>query len=75
MKEALENIHQPTGKEERELADSILEVSTSVNRSIVKEMIGDDGMCNILLELMAPHIELIVKEKAEIELKRAWSRD
>lgn len=70
MQEVLENIQQLSGKEERELADSVLEVSTSVNRHIVEEMIGDDSMCNTLMEIMAPHIELIVKEKEEEGLKK-----
>ena len=48
-----------------ELADSVLEVSIRANRQVVGELRGEDGMCEALLEIMAPEINQIVLEKTQ----------
>lgn len=45
-----------TEKADRELADSVLEVSISANRKIVEELIGDESMYEALMEIMEPKI-------------------
>lgn len=56
MKELLERIDSLTQKQDRELADSVLEVSIRANRRIVEELRGDGNMCQALLEIMEPEI-------------------
>ncbi|MCM1046582.1 MAG: hypothetical protein NC417_13845 [Candidatus Gastranaerophilales bacterium] len=56
FREMLNIRKQMTGKEDRELADSVLEVSISANREIVDEMIGDENMYEVLMEIMEPKI-------------------
>lgn len=55
-----------TEKADRELADSVLEVSISANRKIVEELIGDESMYEALMEIMEPKI----KQKIAEERKR-----
>ncbi len=54
-----------TEKADRELADSVLEVSISANRKIVDELIGDESMYEALMEIMEPQIQL--REKAVLK--------
>lgn len=61
MKELLERVHGLTGKLDKELADSVLEVSIRANQQIVGELRGDDSMCQVLLEIMEPEINEIRK--------------
>lgn len=66
IKELLKQISHITQKQDREFADSVLEVSISSNEQIVEEMIGDDSMSEALLEIMKPLIEpIIVKRENE----------
>ena len=46
-----------TEKADRELADSVLEVSITANRKIVEELIGDESMYEALMEIMEPRIK------------------
>lgn len=46
-------------KFDRELADSVLEVSVNANKPLVKSLKGDDNMCQALLEIMEPEINII----------------
>ncbi len=62
MLELLERISRITQKFDRELADSVLEVSIRANRQIVDELKGGDGMCKALLEIMEPEIDKIIGE-------------
>ncbi|MBO5303675.1 MAG: hypothetical protein J6A92_06455 [Lachnospiraceae bacterium] len=62
MQELVENIRKLTEKEDKELADSVLQVSIEANRQIVDEMMGDDHMCEALMEIMEPIVEK--REKA-----------
>ncbi len=64
MRRLLEQIQQLGKKQEKEFADSILEVSVKANKKILNEIRGDDQMCQALLELMEPEINEI-KRKAE----------
>ena len=52
-------------KGDRELADSVLEVSFSANKEIVDELIGDENMYEVLMEIMEPQIKL--REKAGLK--------
>lgn len=64
IKELLEKIESMKQKFDRELADSVLEVSIRANRHVVNELRGDDSVCQALLEIMEPEISKI---KAEIK--------
>ena len=59
--ELLENINQLSGKTDRELADSVLQVSVEANKQVVEELIGDGSMCEALMEIMEP--QLLQREK------------
>lgn len=65
MRKLLERIHGLTQKFDRELADSVLEVSIRANMEIVEELRGDDSMCQALLEIMEPEINEIRKKEEE----------
>ena len=54
-------------RNERELADSVLEVSVRVDRHAADELRGGEGVCNALLELMEPEINKIVGEATKAE--------
>ena len=51
-----------TGKAVREFADSVLEVSIGANKQVIEELLGDERMCQALMEIMEPHLQL--REKA-----------
>ncbi len=68
MKELLEKTESIKQKFDRELADSVLEVSIRANQCIVDELGGDDSMCQALLEIMEPEINKI-KEDAVAAVK------
>ena len=51
-----------TGKDERGMADSVLKVSVNANKQIIKQLMGDEAMCNGLMEMMEPKMEEIRKE-------------
>ena len=53
----MENIRKLTEKEDKELADSVLQVSIEANRPLVDELMGDDGMCEALIEIMKPQLQ------------------
>ena len=54
-----------TEKQDRELDDSVLEVSIGANSKIVEELLGDESMCETLMEIMEPQIQL--REKAALK--------
>lgn len=64
--EMLDQRKQMTEKEDRELADSVLEVSISANKEIVDELIGDESMYEALMEIMEPKLR-IREEKVRIK--------
>lgn len=47
-----------TEKQDRELADSVLEVSFGANKKIVDELIGDENMYEVLMEIMEPKLRV-----------------
>ena len=63
-----------TEKADRELADSVLEVSISANRNIVEELIGDESMYVALMEIMEPKLR-IRDEKVRIKEAVSALRD
>lgn len=70
MKELLERFHGLTQKFDKELADSVLEVSIRANTQIVGELRGDDSMCQALLEIMEPEINEIVGAGTKDEARK-----
>ena len=62
MKELLEKIETIKLTFDRELADSVLEVSIRANRHVVDELRGDGSMCQALLEIMEPEINKIKED-------------
>mgnify|MGYP006865375096 FL=1 len=58
---------------DRELADSVLQVSVSANKQVVEELRGDENMCQALLEIMEPEINKI-KENVKVEVTREVTR-
>ena len=65
IQKMMEARNHMTEKADRELADSVLEVSISANRKIVEELIGDESMYEALMEIMEPKIQL--REKAVLK--------
>lgn len=74
MKELLEHVNALTQKQERELADSVLEVSVRANRRVADELRGGDSVCNALLELMEPEINKIVGEATKAAVEEAVTK-
>ena len=66
MRNLLKTIEKLDLRFDRELADSVLQVSISANKQIVEELRGDENMCQALLEIMEPEINKI-KETVEAE--------
>lgn len=62
MRDLLQRINGLSRKYDRELADSVLEVSIRANKQVIEEMRGDESMCEALLEIMRPEVEIIAKE-------------
>ena len=62
MKELLEKIEAIKLTFDRDLADSVLEVSIRANRHVVDELRGDGSMCQALLEIMEPEINKIKED-------------
>ena len=50
-------------KQDKEFADSVLEVCFRANEQIIEKLKGDDTMSEALLEIMEPLIEPIIAEK------------
>lgn len=61
MLELLENINSLSGKADKELVDSVLEVSVNANNQIIEELIGDYNMYQSLMKFMEP--QLLIREK------------
>ena len=62
MERLLESIEKLSGKADREFADSVLEVSVGANKQVVEKLLGDDSMCQALLEMMEPQLRLREQE-------------
>ena len=64
-----------TDKSDRELIDSILEVSFGANRRIVNELIGDENMYEVLMEIMEPKIQKVRIQEAVDALRDFGHKD
>ncbi len=75
MARAIEYSRNVRSKNERELIDAIFEVSALSNKNVVEELkMGDEDMCQALMEIMKPEIEEVVntailQERSEAERK------
>ncbi|MCM1441844.1 MAG: hypothetical protein NC131_21925 [Roseburia sp.] len=65
MAKLLERISRLTEQGDRELADSVLEVSLQVNRKAIEEMEGDDSVSDAVLEILQPLVEPIIEARME----------
>lgn len=65
MEELLTRISRLTEQGDRELADSVLEVSAQVNWKILEELRGDGSMSEALLEMFMPIVEPLVEARIE----------
>ena len=77
MRDLLETIEKLDLRFDRELADSVLQVSISANKQVVEELRGDESMCQALLEIMEPEINKIketVKEEVTKEVTKEVTR-
>ena len=77
MRKLLEKIEKLKMGFDRELADSVLQVSIGANKQVVEELRGDENMCQALLDIMEPEINKIkenVKEEVTREVTRAYTQ-
>lgn len=74
MRKLLERVEKLNLRLERELADSVLQVSISADKQVVEELRGDENMCQALLEIMEPEINKI-KETVKEEVTRKVTRE
>lgn len=74
MEAFLKKIDALTQKLDRELADSVLEVSIRANQKMVEKLRGDGTMCQALLEIMEPEIAKI-KEETRQETRQETMRE
>lgn len=65
IKQLLEKIEGLSESFDKRLADSILEVAIRANKETVEELIGDESMCQALMEIMEPKISQIVNERTQ----------
>ncbi|MCM1039435.1 MAG: hypothetical protein NC434_08930 [Ruminococcus sp.] len=63
-------VNKLTEKMDKEFADSVLEVSIGANKQIIEEMMGDDSVCQALMEIMEPVIQLRDQENIKKGLKK-----
>lgn len=61
IRELLDDRMRMNEKADKEFADSVLKVSIGANKQVIEELIGDDDMCNALMEIMEP--QLLLREK------------
>ena len=62
LKDLLKQVDELTHDFDKRLADAVLEVSVRANQEIVKELKGDETMCQALLEIMEPEINKIKEQ-------------
>lgn len=61
MVRLLESAGKLSGKADKEFADSVLEVSIGANKHMIQKLMGEDSMCQALMEIMEP--QLLLREK------------
>lgn len=69
MAELLKRIRGLTEQGDRELADSVLEVSVQVNMQVLEELKGDGSMSEALLEIMRPLVEPLIEPQIEARVE------
>lgn len=70
MRRLLMDTSRLKGKQDKEFADSVLEVCFRANRQIIEKLKGDDTKSEALLEIMEPLIEpIIAEQKRMIEIQ------
>ncbi len=75
MARAIEYSRKVRNKNERELIDAIFEVSALANKNVVEELkMGDEDMCQALMEIMKPEIEEVVNTAVLQERKETTER-
>lgn len=74
LRELLEAVRKLKGKQEKEFADSVLEVSVRANEQIIEELMGDESMSQALLDIMKPIIEPQMRLREEAALKEGLGR-
>ena len=75
MTRAIEYSRKVRSKNERELIDAIFEVSALANKNIVEELkMGDEDMCQALMEIMKPEIEEVVNTAVLQERRETTER-
>ena len=70
MEDLLETINSLTQRYDRELADSVLNVTARANEDLIEELRGDGIMCEALMEIMAPEIAQRVEELTEERVRQ-----
>ncbi len=61
----LDTMQNLTETEDREMADSVLEVSLTANKRMVEKLIGDGNMYEALMEIMEP--QLVLRDEAKMK--------
>ena len=75
MARAIEYSRNARSKNERELIDAIFEVSALANKNVVEELkMGDEDMCQALMEIMKPEIEEVVNTAVLQERRETTER-
>lgn len=71
-KKLLRKVSMLKEKGQRDLADSVLQVTVNKNRSVFNNVKEDEPMCEALKELMKPELDVMeaeIKAKVEAEIK------
>lgn len=63
-----------TEPSDQEMADSVLEVSLTANMQKLQELIGDDGIYDVLMEYMEPRLVLRDQAKREEGLREGLKK-
>ncbi len=70
MEELIGRIRCLSGRQEREFADSVFQVSIGANQQVMEELKGDVDMNQALLELMEPELRIRDEEKIKEGLQQ-----
>lgn len=74
VEELIGRIRGLSGRQDKEFADSVFQVSIGANRQIMEELKGDVDMNQALLELMEPELRIRDEEKIKEGLQRGLQR-
>lgn len=74
MRELFIRVQKLDNKFEKELADSVLQVSIEANKEVMESWKGDGAMYEALYEIMKPEILIREKEREEAGLQRGLQR-